>query len=97
LVPHGWITFMTSPNPANPGYGAQLWLNRPQANGDVVLLPGRAPASLFACVGHLGQYVMVSPRQKLTLVRLGKSDLNERKRVLDHLSEIVDLFPAAGN
>jgi len=97
LLPHGWITFMTSPNPVNPGYGAQVWLNRPQADGDVVLLPGRAPASLFACVGHLGQYVMVSSRQKLTVVRLGKSDHAERKRVLDHLAEIVDLFPAAAN
>ena len=97
LLPHGWITFMTSPNPQNPGYGAQVWLNRPQADGEMVLLPGRAPDSMFACVGHLGQYVMVSPRQKLTVVRLGKSDSAQRRRVLDHLAEIVDLFPAAGN
>lgn len=97
LLPHGWITFMTSPNPQNPGYGAQIWLNRPQADGEMVLLPGRAPDSMFACVGHLGQYVMVSPRQKLTVVRLGKSDSAQRRRVLDHLAEIVDLFPAAGN
>lgn len=93
LLPHGWIEFMTSPSPRNPGYGAQLWLNRPQADGDVVLMPGKAPASLFACLGHLGQYVIVSPTQKLTVVRLGKSTHDERKLVLDHLTEIVSLFP----
>ncbi len=93
LLPRGWIEFMTSPSPRNPGYGAQVWLNRPQADGDVVLMPGKAPASLFACLGHLGQYVIVSPTQKLTIVRLGKSTHDERKLVLDHLTEIISLFP----
>ncbi len=93
VVPRTWIAFMTAPNPRNPGYGAQIWLNRPQANGEIALLPGRAPASLFACIGHLGQYVMVSPEQKLTVVRLGKSDAPQRQVVLDHLAEVVGLFP----
>lgn len=93
ILPHGWIEFMTRPSPRNPGYGAQLWLNRPQSDGSVVLLPGRAPADLFACVGHRGQYVLVSPRQKLTVVRLGQSDTDQRRRVLDHLGDIVAQFP----
>ncbi|MDE2620740.1 MAG: serine hydrolase, partial [Sphingomonadales bacterium] len=93
VLPHGWIEFMTRPSPRNPGYGAQLWLNRPQPDGSVVLLPGRAPADLFACVGHLGQYVLVSPRQRLTVVRLGASDATQRPRVLDQLAAIVALFP----
>lgn len=93
VLPHGWIEFMTRPSPRNPGYGAQLWLNRPQRDGSVVLLPGRAPADLFACVGHLGQYVLVSPRQRLTVVRLGASDATQRPRVLDQLAAIVELFP----
>jgi CubicO group peptidase (beta-lactamase class C family) len=93
LVPRGWIDFMTSPSPRNPGYGAQTWLNRPQPDGRELLFPGRAPQSLFACLGHLGQYVIVSPEQKLTVVRLGKSTEAERKAVRDHLAEIVGLFP----
>lgn len=93
VLPRGWIEFMTTPSPRNPGYGAQLWLNRPQSDGKVRLLPGRAPASLFAAVGHLGQYVLVSPQQGLTLVRLGHSNDDQRQRVLDHLAEIVGLFP----
>ena len=26
IVPRGWIEFMTTPSPRNPGYGAQLWI-----------------------------------------------------------------------
>ena len=93
IVPRAWIEFMTRPSPRNPGYGAQLWLNRPQPNGLPRLLPGRAPASLFACIGHLGQYVIVSPRQQLTIVRLGKTDEQGRAALRDHLARIARLFP----
>ena len=93
IVPRGWILFMTAPSPRNPGYGAQLWLNRPQGDGKEVLFPGRAPASLFACIGHLGQYVIVSPMQKLTIVRLGKTDDPTRAALRGHLAKIAGMFP----
>ncbi len=93
LLPRGWVGFMTSPSPRNPGYGGQLWLNRRQSDGTQPLLPGRAPKEMFACLGHLGQYVMVFPSQNLTVVRLGKSTSAERKRVLDHLAKIARRFP----
>ncbi len=93
IVPRGWIDFMTRPSPRNPGYGAQLWLNRPQADGQVVLFPGQAPASLFACLGHLGQYVIVSPEQRLTIVRLGKTDKIDEPSLRRHLAGIVAQFP----
>ena len=94
LVPRVWIDFMTRPSPRNPGYGAQLWLNRPQSDGEDVLFPGKARGDLFAAVGHLGQYVIVSPAQKLTVVRMGHSDEAERAGVRAHLAEIIALFPA---
>jgi CubicO group peptidase (beta-lactamase class C family) len=93
LVPHGWIEFMTTPSSRNPGYGAQLWLNRPEAKGEAPMFTGKIPASAFACVGHLGQYVIVSPAQKLTLVRLGKTEGPQRARLRDRLADIVALFP----
>ena len=93
IVPRGWIEFMTRPSPRNPGYGAQIWLNRPQADGKIRLFPGRAPASLFACIGHLGQYVIVSPKQRLTVVRLGKTDGEDRERLRERLEDVVTLFP----
>mgnify|MGYP001250017165 FL=1 len=85
---------MTRPSPRNPGYGAQLWLNRPQSDGEDVLFPGKARNDVFAAVGHLGQYVIVSPAQKLTVVRMGHSDDAERAGVRTHLAEIIALFPA---
>jgi CubicO group peptidase (beta-lactamase class C family) len=73
LVPERWINFMLSPSPANAGYGGHIWLNRPQRNGDVALWPGDGPIDLFACLGHQGQFIVVSPRAGLTIVRLGIS------------------------
>jgi CubicO group peptidase (beta-lactamase class C family) len=96
LIPHSWIEFMTRPSPRNPAYGALLWLNRPDDAGETEdrLFPGKAPAGLFACVGHLGQYVIVSPRQKLTLVRLGHSSDEQRAALRARLADIVAQFPA---
>lgn len=93
LVPRAWIEFMTRPSPRNPGHGAQVWLNREQADGRQVLFPGRAPASVFACVGHLGQYVIVSPEQRLTVVRLGHTRNEARPALADRLGDLVMLFP----
>jgi CubicO group peptidase (beta-lactamase class C family) len=93
LVPRGWIDFMKTPSPRNAGYGAQLWLNRPQPSGKEVLFPGRAPQDAFACIGHLGQYIIVSPSQRLTVVRLGHSTDEQRAATRDHLARIFELFP----
>lgn len=94
LVPRGWVDFMTSPSPRAPDYGAQTWLNRPSGKDDRdVLFADAGPRSLFAMVGHLGQYVLVSPRQRLTVVRLGKTDSPGRDPVAKALGEIVKLYP----
>jgi CubicO group peptidase (beta-lactamase class C family) len=93
LVPRGWIDFMKTQSPRNPGYGAQLWLNRPTSDHHDLLFPDRAPQSVFACIGHLGQYVIVSPSQKLTLVRLGKTEDPTRAHLRDRLAQIIALFP----
>jgi len=94
VVPRQWVAFMAAASPANPGYGGQLWRNVPQVNGEEVLIPGRAPASLFGLVGHLGQYVLVSPAQRLTLVRLGHSDHAQCHAVLNGLASIIGQFAA---
>jgi len=98
VVPRDWIAFMTAPSPRNPAYGAQVWLNRPHGigvggNRQDELFPNAAPRSLFACIGHLGQYVLVSPRQHLTVVRLGKTRDEDRAALRARLAELVSLFP----
>ena len=94
IVPRGWIDFMTTPSPAAPDYGAQLWLNRPSETEERdVLFAGRGPDDAFAAVGHLGQYVVVVPSKRLTIVRLGKTDSAKREAVVDELADIVALYP----
>jgi len=92
ILPRSWVQFMTTPAPGNRGYGAQLWLNAAQPGAHDDLFPGRAPSNLFACIGHLGQYVLVSPAQHLTVVRLGKTDNANRAALRAQLGQLVALF-----
>ena len=95
LIPRKWISFMRTPSPTNAVYGGHIWLNaRAGADGLPILFPDEAPASTFAALGHLGQYVIVSPEQGLTVVRLGKTQDEERGAVRHQLGRIVNLFPA---
>jgi CubicO group peptidase (beta-lactamase class C family) len=92
LVPRGWIKFMESPSPRAPDYGAQLWLNRPSGTDRKVLFAEKGPADLVGMVGHLGQYVLVSPSRELTVVRLGKTDSDERDALEDALGDVVAVY-----
>ena len=97
LVPQRWVEAMVSPSPASEQYGFQTWLNRPLgqkgAEWGHPLFPDRAPASLFAMIGHMGQYVLVSPEQHVTMVRLGHSTSEERKAMLQEAADVFALYP----
>ena len=92
IVPRGWIEFMLRPSPRAPDYGAMLWLNRPSGGEREVLFPNHGPDDLFGAVGHLGQYVLVSPGLELTVVRVGKTDDVDRPALVQALAEIVALY-----
>ncbi|MFZ9396135.1 MAG: serine hydrolase domain-containing protein [Erythrobacter sp.] len=96
LVPRAWVEMMVTPSPRSPQYGFQTWLNRPLDDKSErhPLFPDRAPNSLFSLIGHMGQYVLVSPQQRLTVVRLGHSDSEERVAMLEQLADVVELYPA---
>lgn len=94
VIPRRWIDFMRRPSPRNPAYGAHLWLNRPQGESDTRLFPGEAPDTLFACIGEFGQYVIGSPDQKLTVVRLGHTPEEQDSSLRDRLGDLVALYPA---
>ena len=96
LVPRSWVEEMVKPSPRSPHYGLQTWLNRPNGEAEHPLFPTRAPHSAFAMIGHMGQYVFVSPEQGLTVVRLGHSNAAERKAMLQQLADIVELYPSEG-
>ncbi|MBU0670107.1 MAG: beta-lactamase family protein [Alphaproteobacteria bacterium] len=93
LVPRQWIEQMVSPSPKSPHYGFQTWLNRPTGESGHPLIPERAPGSLFAMIGHMGQYALVSPSQRVTLVRLGHSDAPQRRAMLQQAADVLELYP----
>jgi len=95
LVPRRWIDRMVAPSPRSPHYGLQTWLNRPldDAGQAHPLFPDRAPHSAFAAIGHMGQYVIVSPQQRTTVVRLGHSAGEDRVRMVQQLADVLQLYP----
>ncbi len=94
LIPRAWVEEMVEPSPASPHYGLQTWLNRPLPDGEEhPLFPDRAPHSAFSLIGHMGQYVFVSPAQGLTVVRLGHSNREERIAMLQQLADVIELYP----
>lgn len=94
LVPRAWVEFMTRPSPRSPDYGAMTWLNRPSGGKRDELFAAQGPRDAFALVGHLGQYVIVSPSQGLTIVRLGKTDGKDRPALVGALAKIAALYPS---
>jgi len=96
LVPSGWVEKMLAPSPVSAHYGYQIWLNRPESDlkRPHPLFPERAPQNLFSLIGHMGQYVLVSPDQKLTLVRLGHSNSEERPPMLQEAADVLALYPS---
>jgi len=92
LVPAAWIEFMVSPSPRNQGYGAQTWLNRPQAGDGHLEWPGTGAAT-FSMNGHLGQFVTVAPDRGVVVVRLGKTLDGQHEPVRAGIARIIRLFP----
>jgi CubicO group peptidase (beta-lactamase class C family) len=95
VIAPDWLTFMRTPSATDGGYGGHVWLNKARPTGaEAALFPGKGPDTLFAAIGHLGQYVIVSPDQKLVVVRLGKTNDPELNPVRAALGELVANVPA---
>lgn len=90
LLPATWMRFMLTPSPNDPGYGGHIWLNRKRpAGADAALWPDRGPNDLFACIGHQGQYIIVSPSQRVTIVRLGITKDDQFPALRRHLADLT--------
>lgn len=95
VIAPDWLTFLKTPSNTDPGYGGHFWLNQPRSKENAAnpaLFPGKGPDSLFAAVGHLGQYVIVSPKQRLVVVRLGKTNDDQLGPVRKALGEVVAVY-----
>ncbi|WP_373475888.1 serine hydrolase domain-containing protein [Sphingorhabdus sp.] len=94
LLPTSWTRFMKTPSKNDNSYGGHIWLNRPNnADRNQVLFPGKAPSDVFAALGHLGQFIIVSPQHRLTIVRLGKTDDNKLDPLDDQFVKLISIFP----
>lgn len=90
LLPETWMRFMLTPSPNDAGYGAHIWLNRKRpAGAQPALWPDRGPNDLFACIGHQGQYIIVSPSQRVTIVRLGVTTDDQFPALRRHLADLT--------
>lgn len=67
ILPEGWAEMATQPARGSGGqYGSFFWLNQ---SGDYP----DAPADMFMCRGHDGQYIYIIPSAQLVIVRTGFS------------------------
>jgi CubicO group peptidase (beta-lactamase class C family) len=90
LLPESWMDFMLSPATTDGGYGGHIWLNRKRpAGAQAALWPDRGPNDLFACIGHQGQYIIVSPSQRVTIVRLGVTKGDQFPALRRHLADLT--------
>lgn len=69
VLPEGWVSYVTTPAPAQPargpGYGAQWWLYGPEHG---------LPAGTYAARGNRGQFLFIVPSAKLLVIRRGFDD-----------------------
>ncbi len=96
-LPVNWVDFMRTSSPNDPAYGGHIWLNKKRPEGfNQVLFPDSGPDTIFAALGHLGQQIVVSPDQKLTVVRLGKTQDDVLAPMSAQIGNIMALFPIEG-
>jgi CubicO group peptidase (beta-lactamase class C family) len=90
VLPAGWVSYTTSPAPADPHarYGAHFWLDVPagyrQGEDDL-------PADAFHAAGHEAQFVTIIPSRELIVVRLGRTRYPE---AWDHGRFVRDILDA---
>ena len=93
-LPVSWVKFMKTSSENDPAYGGHIWLNKRRPEGrNQVLFPDNGPETIFGMLGHLGQQIVVSPEQKLTVVRLGKTQDDLLGPMSAQIGKIMALFP----
>ena len=93
-LPVSWVKFMKASSQNDPAYGGHIWLNKKRPHGrNQVLFPDNGPETIFGMLGHLGQQIVVSPEQKLTVVRLGKTQDDLLGPMSAQIGKIMALFP----
>lgn len=98
LLSKDWLDFAVTPTQAapRPVYGAQLWLNHPETEGERRKLYPDLPADTIMARGHSFQIVAAIPSQDAVIVRLGWTPEGHTFDWNKYLSQIAAaLAPAA--
>ena len=71
----GWVDYSArlTPGSEDYGYGAGFWTNRGSSSAAQERVAAGMPSGSFMARGSYGQYVLISPSQRLVIVRLGTS------------------------
>lgn len=94
IVPAAWVAFVRTPAPTNASYGGHFWLNRADpGTKHPALFPDQGPADTYSAVGHLGQWVTITPSKRLVVVRLGKTQDDVLAPVKVALGQLVNSYP----
>jgi CubicO group peptidase (beta-lactamase class C family) len=94
IVSPAWVAFTRAPAPTNASYGGHFWLNRANPGARYpALFPDQGPADTYSPVGHLGQYVTITPSKRLIVVRLGKTQDDRLGPVKVALGRLVNAYP----
>lgn len=98
LLSQEWLDFAVTPTPVapQPFYGAQLWLNVAEADGERRQLFADVPADAVMARGHNFQIVAAIPSQDAVIVRLGWTPEGHKFDWNKYVSQIAAaLAPAA--
>lgn len=86
VLPAGWRDHAGAPVSFDAdsgfGYGRHWWL-------------WPAYPGALACHGYEGQYTVVVPDRDLVVVHLGKSPIEHRASLVEHLTAVIEGFPAS--
>lgn len=88
-----WIQYATQPSAANPGYGAQIWLNTDADNDGYGDRWPMLPLDTYHFQGHLGQYVVIIPTLQLVVVRTGVTEYQPVMDLGENIRMVVEALP----
>ena len=81
ILPEGWADFVSTPSPANPGYGAFFWLATPQHE---------RPRDAYWASCAEGQQIVVLPSHGVVVARNAWSPTNTSSTFDSFVAEIAD-------
>jgi CubicO group peptidase (beta-lactamase class C family) len=98
ILPADYLTFMKAASPASDAYGGSIW--REASHNIPEPLRARLPDDVIFFAGHMGQFVIVAPTQRLVVLRMGVSmqgTMHHDPALLQVLELVADLTASSAS